>query len=276
MIITLNVQKCIMHDEYDEIELHRPYADRGFGTIGGKDFNHEPDPRIEAEYKDLREQARDEDKQRNKCFKESREAYNNGDGARAKQLSNEGKKHGKESDDLDKKASDKIFKANNPEYKEGSPLEVVDLHGQFVHEAVERVTDQIQTNQRHGLTHLHIIVGKGIHSVGHVQKLKPAIEDLCRNMGLHYEAEENAGRIYVDLQGDHVPQMPPLPPKPASQHAGYGEQPYGGYQQNHYHDQQDYYPGQQHHGGQNQQEEQYDEIERLITKLFKKYCCTVM
>ncbi|KAI0526620.1 DUF1771-domain-containing protein [Xylaria bambusicola] len=261
-----------MYNESDDIELHRPYADRGFGTIGGSDFNHAPDPKIKAECERLRRQAREADDERNKCFQESREAYNNGDGARAKQLSNEGKKHGKESDDLDEEASNKIFKANNPGYEKDFPLEVMDLHGQLVHEAVKRVADQIQTNQQNGLTHLHVIVGKGIHSAGHVQKLKPAIEDLCRDMGLHYETEENAGRIYVDLQGDHVPQMPPLPPKPASQHAGYGEQPYGGYQQ------QDYYPGQQqqHHGGQTQQEEQYDEIEKLVTKLFKKYCCTVM
>lgn len=107
------------------------------------------------------------------------------------------------------------------------------------------------------------IVGKGIHSVGHIRKLKPAVENLCRDLGLQYETEENEGRIFVNLQGANIPHLPPPPP------------------QNYYDDQQQYYPGQhaqhgQHHGGQSQQDEQYDEIEQLVRKLFKKFCCTVM
>ncbi len=45
------------------------------------------------------------------------------------------------------------------------------------------------------------MVGKGIHSPGHVQKLKPRVEIVCRELGLRYSVEENEGRIYIDLKG---------------------------------------------------------------------------
>jgi hypothetical protein len=76
--------------------------------------------------------------------------------------------------------------------------------------------------------------------------------------------------------------MPPLPPQPAAQHGGYGDQPYAGHQQHQHqqqHHPQQHYPSQQqyqHHGAQNQQEEPYDQVEKLLTKLVKKYCCAVM
>ena len=44
-----------------------------------------------------------------KCFQESHEAYARGDGARAKELSNQGKDHQRKMGDLNKEASDFIF-----------------------------------------------------------------------------------------------------------------------------------------------------------------------
>jgi len=44
-----------------------------------------------------------------KCFQEGHEAYARGDGARAKELSNEGKDHQRQMEDLNKEASDFIF-----------------------------------------------------------------------------------------------------------------------------------------------------------------------
>jgi hypothetical protein len=76
---------------------------------------------------------------------------------------------------------------------------------------------------------LYSIVGKGNHSVDHIQKLKPAVEKLCREHGLEYATEENAGRIYVDLKGNRVDAMPPPPSGyPGSSHrppAGHGRPP---------------------------------------------------
>ncbi|TGJ82650.1 hypothetical protein E0Z10_g6101 [Xylaria hypoxylon] len=229
-------------------------------------------PHAEANYKDWRDEAEKEHSKKRDCMQRAHDAYENGDGARAKQLSNEGKKHAAKADELDEQASKMIFDMNNPTATSDTS-DTIDLHGQYVDEAMSKLTKRIRQDKQKGRPHLHVIVGKGNHSVGHIQKLKPAVEDLCRDLGLHYETEENAGRIYVDLQGGHVAHMPPLPPQLATEHAGYGDQPHGGYQQNHYPGQQQQ---QQHYGGQNQEEQQYDEVEKLLTKLFKKYCCTVM
>jgi hypothetical protein len=43
------------------------------------------------------------------CFEQSKRAYESGDGARAKQLSEEGKKHKAEMEGLHKQAADWIF-----------------------------------------------------------------------------------------------------------------------------------------------------------------------
>lgn len=77
------------------------------------------------------------------------------------------------------------------------------------------------------------IVGKGNHSANHVQKIKPGVEKLCRDLGLQYATEENAGRMYINLTGGPA-QMPPYEPqhKPHQQHGGYPNQPPEDVQQN--------------------------------------------
>lgn len=45
-----------------------------------------------------------------RCFRESQEAYKAGDGARAKELSNEGKRHQSEMERLNNEASQWIFR----------------------------------------------------------------------------------------------------------------------------------------------------------------------
>ena len=44
-----------------------------------------------------------------RCFQESHEAYSRGDGAKAKELSNQGKEHQRQMEALNKKASDWIY-----------------------------------------------------------------------------------------------------------------------------------------------------------------------
>lgn len=111
---------------------------------------------------------------------------------------------------------------------------------------------------------LNRIVGKGNHSANHVQKLKPRVEQVCRELGLQYSTEENAGRIYVNLTG------------------GSAEMPSGGYPSQHQ------YPGQQHHHQQphhqqQQQQQQQDPLEQVVNAILprvmrklEKACCVVM
>ncbi|KAI1190606.1 DUF1771-domain-containing protein [Nemania serpens] len=253
------------------IELER-YAHRNVGRLGGNDFNHAPTEEFEATYREILDQADEERDKKIDCMRRAHEAYERGDGARAKHLSNEGKQHAAEADRLYGDLSQMAFEANNSH----TAKDTIDLHGQLVEEAVSILADRIKSDQQKGQTHLHVIVGMGHHSVGHIQKLKPAVEELCQKLGLQYETEENAGRIYINLQGGEVAHMPPLPPQPPTQHAGYDNQPYHSHRTEHHTGQQQHHQQQQHHGEQTQDEKLYDEIETSLTKLFKRYCCTVM
>ncbi|KOS18562.1 Smr domain-containing protein [Escovopsis weberi] len=194
-------------------------------SLGGRALHHGDNDEVEQEYDRLRDAARAEAEKRNDCFERSRRAYEDGDGARAKELSNEGKAHQAKMADYNRQASEYIFRENNaPDRVEE---DCIDLHGQFVEEAERIVEARIMTDQDAGRTHLHVIVGKGNHSANHVTKIKPKVEEVCRRMGLNYHVEENAGRIYVNLQGgEAIPpprpdyhQGPPQPQQPPPQQA---------------------------------------------------------
>lgn len=116
------------------------------------------------------------------------------------------------------------------------------------------------------------IVGKGNHSANHIQKIKPRVEQVCRELGLQYTTEDNDGRIYVNLTGGEAV-MPPS--------TGYqGGAGYPGQQQGHQqHQQQQHGQGHQ----QQQQQQQPDELEELAKKFvprilrkLEKACCVVM
>lgn len=231
----------------------------------------------EAEYDRLRDLARQEAAKRSSCFDRAHQAYDAGDGARAHELSEEGKRHAAAMDKYNQQARDFIFRENNAESRVAS--DTIDLHGLFVEEAEDVLEERIRAARNRGETHLHVIVGKGNHSRGHVQKIKPRVEQVCRELGLQYATEENEGRIFVNLQGGDVNHMPPPPQAPQyggypGQHGGGQAHHGGGHQQPH---------GGQHHGGQaQQQQQQNDEMEELVKKglpkLFKalKGCCVVM
>ncbi|KAG8957946.1 hypothetical protein FRC03_009667 [Tulasnella sp. 419] len=149
-------------------------------------------------YKSLREQARLEGDQMAKAFADSKVAYQAGDGAKAKELSNEGKAHQKEMERLNKEASDWIFKENNREL----PKNELDLHGLYVKEAIERAEDAVINAKARGDPRIRIIVGKGLHSIDGVQKIKPAIEDLTAKHRLTTILDpDNAGVLVINLQG---------------------------------------------------------------------------
>lgn len=95
------------------------------------------------------------------------------------------------------------------------------------------------------------IVGKGNHSTNHIQKLKPRVEQVCRELRLQYTTEDNEGRIYVNLTGGKADMPPPSQPSHPHQR-----------------------PAQPHHGGQQQQKDG-ELVPKLLRKL-EKACCIVM
>jgi len=133
-----------------------------------------------------------------RCFDMAHEAYGAGDGARAKQLSNEGHVHQKARDDINSQAADWIFHENNKNSPEGT----VDLHGLYVEESIHYTEQAITDAQTKRLPQLRVIVGKGIHSYQHVQKIKPAVEKIMRQYNLRAALDpHNAGVLIVQLDG---------------------------------------------------------------------------
>ncbi|EAQ91387.1 hypothetical protein CHGG_03322 [Chaetomium globosum CBS 148.51] len=250
--------------------------------LGGRAFNHDNSADAEAEYDRLRDLARAEADKKKLCFDRAHEAYERGDGAGAKELSDEGKRHQKKQAEYNKQASEFIFRENNAPGRIAE--DTIDLHGQFVEEAEDILEERIRYAQSTGQSHLHVIVGKGNHSTGHVQKLKPRVERVCREAGLDYATEENEGRIYVDLKGGRVEAPPPLPAQPGGYHGGYGGAGGGGHHQQQHQQQQHHEPQHygesgsghqqrppQHHQRPPQQQQEEDDIFSCL-----KGCCLVM
>jgi hypothetical protein len=110
-----------------------------------------------------------------------------------------------------------IFRENNAPGRVAR--DTIDLHGQFVGEAENILEERIRYAKSINQTHIHVIVGKGNHSAGHIAKIKPRVEQICDNLGLQHHTEQNEGRIYINLTGGAV---------------DYGAvRSWGGYQQNH-------------------------------------------
>lgn len=195
-------------------------------------------------------------------------------------------------------ASNYIFRANNAPDR-GIAADTIDLHGQYVEEAERILETRLRAARAEGQTHLHVIVGRGEHSPGHVQKLKPKVEQLCEQLGLRYETEPNAGRIYVDLRsgaaggggGGGGGQM--MMPGGVAEGGGYG----GGYGGggggaggggggHHHQQQQQQHQHQQHHQQHHHQQQEEDpnakleaEVKKALPKILrqiKRSCCVVM
>ncbi|KAK4933994.1 hypothetical protein LTR66_015782 [Elasticomyces elasticus] len=253
------------------------------GQVGSKPFNHNQSQEAEQEYDRLCDLARQEAQKRGQCFERSKEAYNRGDGGGAKQLSNEGKEHGAKMEQYNKQASEFIFRENNAQDR--VPADTIDLHGQYVEEAEDILEERIRYAQQTGQTHLHVIVGKGNHSPGHIQKIKPRVEQICQQLNLQYHTEPNEGRMYVNLTGGAVDMNAVnnwQGNQQGYQHGGYGNQAYpsqphntyqqGPPQQQYQQPQQPQYQQQQYNQQQQEQDGGGDLVSQILRSLKKCLC----
>ncbi|KAI8096006.1 hypothetical protein BDF21DRAFT_407241 [Thamnidium elegans] len=148
------------------------------------------------EYASLRRQAGEEAQKRNACYAESQEAYNSGNGARAKELSNQGHYHDNLMKQLNQRACNHIYAVKN----QGRPRNEIDLHGLYVKEASQKVEEAIKCCQQAGENDLTIIVGKGLHSPNQIAKLKPAIIELVKKYNVSCQPNiPNPGCLYVEF-----------------------------------------------------------------------------
>jgi len=96
-----------------------------------------------------------------------------------------------EADAEDAIASKMIFEELQKKQEEGT----IDLHLQFVAEAVRITEEQSEILKGKGYTEMVIITGKGNHSEGGVCKIAPAIENWAKEHG--YSQEPGEGKITV-------------------------------------------------------------------------------
>jgi len=165
--------------------------DRAFRPDHPASFNqnHADD----QEYRRLRALGRKEADARSQCYDGAHKAYEEGNGALAHQLSEKGKLHDQAAKTYNQQAAEFVFRANNSR----CAGDEIDLHGLYVEEAAQIFETRVQACQQRNEDHLHVIVGKGIHSQNHMAKLKPEIEKLCQQQQFKYFVEENEGRILV-------------------------------------------------------------------------------
>lgn len=80
--------------------------------------------------------------------------------------------------------ANEIFQRNNPPQK--SSNNIIDLHGLFVCEAIERVAKRVAAAKYNNESELTVIVGQGIHSKDGRPKLKPAIVQFAEENEISY------------------------------------------------------------------------------------------
>ncbi|KAK0502562.1 hypothetical protein EDD18DRAFT_696432 [Armillaria luteobubalina] len=147
-------------------------------------------------YSGLRARASREGDEMARCFSESHDAYNRGNRAAAKDLSNQGKDHKQKMEQLNKEASNWIYLENNRSRQPGE----IDLHGLYVKEAKAYTDTAIAKAMLRGDSELRLIVGKGSHSEGGIAKIRLAIEELMRKYQLVAELDpSNSGVLIVKL-----------------------------------------------------------------------------
>jgi DNA-nicking Smr family endonuclease len=133
---------------------------------------------------------------RGKCFEESTKAFAEDRKDEAKTLSDEGKQHGLQMEEANKRAAAEII---NPQSL--STSDKIDLHGLLVQEAIDATKDFVKSCIGKKET-VQVITGQGIHSdLAKGAVIKPAIIDLCKQENWQLDAEsENAGSFIL-----HVP-----------------------------------------------------------------------
>lgn len=226
-------------------------ADRGAPLFDHqRDYNHATD----NTYKDLRDKADQMYEKRKKLSAQSQDAYQKGDKQKAHELSEELKKVLAEAEKYNRQAAEYVFRENNAD----SAGDEIDLHGLYVKEAEwilqKRLAECFRTHQ----SHLRVIVGKGLHSQNGIAKLKPAVEELCRESGLkHHIDPKNTGVMVIDLANSQGQLPSHWDQSPISQ---------GGYQQQ----QQPHYQQQQH--GQGNQFQNIKTGNSLVDGLLRLFC----
>lgn len=140
----------------------------------------------DALYKKYRAEADAHAKLRAQYYDEASEAHKQGDGKRAKELSEKGKEEGRLMEEAGLRAARAIFEAKNKKQPEGT----IDLHGLQVKEAEMIVTEEMEKTKKRGAKELKIIIGAGHHSDTKGPKVGPAVKKMLTDNGTTWREDE--------------------------------------------------------------------------------------
>ncbi|NXP77547.1 N4BP2 protein, partial [Ramphastos sulfuratus] len=148
-----------------------------------KKSKEEDDPSSEAfqdfeypQYEDLRAEAFCHQQKRQECLKKAGEAYRMGMKPVAAFYAHQGRLHEQKMKEANHAAAVQIFEKVNTALL---PMNVLDLHGLHVDEAVNQLSRVLQEKteeyqQAGGKPYLSVITGRGSHSQGGVARIRPA------------------------------------------------------------------------------------------------------
>ncbi|KAG8957944.1 hypothetical protein FRC03_009665 [Tulasnella sp. 419] len=134
------------------------------------------------------------------CRKEAKDASRRGDYVVANKLNLKGQMHEGNMERLNSRASEIIYKENN----RGRMLGLIDLHGLYVREALERTAEAIEAALGRGDVEIKIIVGKGNRSRDAIAKLKPEVQAWLLRHNFPAKLDAPGGMFIVDLRGQIV------------------------------------------------------------------------
>lgn len=171
----------------------------------------------DRQYSTTRDKARAAQSKHAHFASEASKAYKSGDKAQASAHSAKSKQYQSEAAKLNDEAASWVFFANNTD----SAKDEIDLHGLYVKEVVIALDARIRVCQQFRQPILKAIVGKGLHSETHIAKLRPAVQDHCKELGIPTKIDpHNAGVVLIDVSNSG-PLPPPSYPQPAAQ--GYSQ-----------------------------------------------------
>lgn len=158
-------------------------------SVKGKQPEDEILSQDDLRAEELRKKSDQHAKKRGEYYEQSQQAYKSGDGAKAKEFSELGKKEQALMEESNRQAADLVFNSKN----KNQPADSIDLHLLLVTEAVERTEARIAQCLQKKEDHLIIIHGAGHHSKNNKQMIKPAVVKLLNEKGLKFE--ENTPNI---------------------------------------------------------------------------------
>uniref|UniRef100_A0A8C9MQM1 NEDD4 binding protein 2 n=1 Tax=Serinus canaria TaxID=9135 RepID=A0A8C9MQM1_SERCA len=177
------VQTVVAQETAQQNEIVSSYSAAKNREKKAKKSKEEDDPLCEMfqdfeypQYDDLRAEAFCHQQKRQECLKKAGEAYRMGMKPVAAFYAHQGRLHEQKMKEANHAAAVQIFERVNTSLL---PMNVLDLHGLHVDEAVNQLSRVLQEKseeyqQSGGKPYLSVITGRGSHSQGGVARIRPA------------------------------------------------------------------------------------------------------